>query len=172
MSNTNQPLPEDPQRITELVQSIRNATVHFLRPGQTNPGPTGADRSLGLQILKSSVDTAWKIAAGNFVVAEAKKIQLENEGLVLEKQRLCEERETIKAAMEKLQAEKGGAVAVEVEKEWRCMENERFRVETDRARVEIHKMNAETEKINAEAKRMNAETGRFVVETEKIKAQK
>lgn len=78
---------EDHHVIINFLESTRKSVVHLLGPDQANQ-PTAADFSLGLLTLKTSTDTAWRLAEKDRLVAEKEKIKAHTEQLRAEIERI------------------------------------------------------------------------------------
>lgn len=73
--------------------------MQLLGPDQLNP-PTGADRRLGLETLKTAADVAWKVAENERIVAQKERDVAET-GLAMA------QAERYKAETEKIRVQKG-----------------------------------------------------------------
>lgn len=192
MSDPTISFSEDHQLISQLVDGISNGVLHLLRPEQIDPRPTAADLSLGLQILKTTADTTWRLAVRAGMVAEkdrleaeTKKIQAETEKLVAEKERMWAEKGKIEVANERSEAGKGDIERVEMArnrmvaetaritagKDQEHAETEQIKAETARITAEKDKKNAQTEQIKAKTATIRAEVDRINAETQRVKAE-
>lgn len=83
--------PPDDHRMIDFLEASRKSITHLLGPEQANT-PTAADFSNGLQTLRMTVDTAWRL--------------VERDRLLAEKEKSLAYVEQVKAETEKIRAQK------------------------------------------------------------------
>lgn len=110
MSDTNHSLQlgenmiELDKRLVEMLESIRNALIHLIRPDQAHP-PSAVDRTIGLQILEKATDTTWRLAEMERVRAETNLKLAEADGIRAETERIRAETNLKLAEADRLRAE-------------------------------------------------------------------
>ncbi|KAL0634828.1 hypothetical protein Q9L58_006261 [Maublancomyces gigas] len=104
------PAPQINQRLVDLISDSRKRLLHLLRTEQSGT-PSMANVALGLETMKTIGDTIKKLVENEGAVvekerlrAETKEIQVKTEKLVSEKERLWEEMKRIQAKMQNTNA--------------------------------------------------------------------
>lgn len=62
------------RRIMDGLESIRDAVMHLLKPSQLYQA-SAADMALGMQALKSTADTTWRLGEKQKIWAETERVK-------------------------------------------------------------------------------------------------
>ncbi|KAL0636965.1 hypothetical protein Q9L58_004068 [Maublancomyces gigas] len=87
-THSTQPRPQIDHHAINFLNSIRESVLHLLEPDQSS-SRSPADVSLGLQTLKSIVDTMWRLAEKDRLLADAEKIKAYAEQLKAETEKIA-----------------------------------------------------------------------------------
>lgn len=85
------PVPQIDHHAINALNSIRECVLHLLESDQSS-SRSPADVSLGLQTLKSIVDTMWSLAEKDRLLADTEKIKAYVEQLKAETEKLKAQR--------------------------------------------------------------------------------
>lgn len=92
--HSTQPRPSVPlidHHAINFLNSMRESVLHLLEPDETS-SQSPADVSLGLQTLKSIVDTMWKLAEKDSLWSETERLKAYVEQLKAETEKLKAQR--------------------------------------------------------------------------------
>lgn len=71
------------RRILDGLESIRDAVMHLLKPGQLHQA-SAADLALGMHALKSTADTTWQLGEKQKLWAETERLKARTAELIAE----------------------------------------------------------------------------------------